>query len=676
MFAARQLEPPREVAVKVLRVAPTRARDLGRFRTEANALARLGHPAIARIYASGVDRRNGLALPYIVMERIASARSVVEWARAPGRSPHAIALAFAEIGDAMQHGHNRGVIHRDLKPSNILVDGDDRPRVIDFGIARLVSGADEDQTETLAGVLIGTPAYMAPEQFELPGAEIDARVDIHAIGLILYESLLGRRAYDITRERAFDARRIVRETDPPVPHRVDSHIPADLSAIAMKAMAKDRERRYPSMSALAEDLRAFVDGRARSDRHADRTDPSRDGRAHARRLGGRTDRARDRPSHRRGALARRHALGGRRRGRQHRGRRSRWPRTRPREDDAGCVGRRVLAGRNPPVRGRLDGRDRRDRPAHRAAPAERRGRRARHAEARVGRKPHPRDVRHARRRAAARPLVARGALDRRDRRRNRALVGQRRAARPGALARVGGRRPRVRGRWLRRTRRVRSRRRSRARPRRPAVAGGGPAGRPLRRGLARRFDARGRKRRGRDPRGRRAHRRAALQRAGRPRAVVVRLLSRWFAARDRRARRPRARILDRGRHRTRAPRHAVARTRVGRALRARSKHRRRDRVAPRALRRGRPLGDAARLVSAWAAARAHDARLRRPRADPARRRVGWNRLGPRPDAGIVARDPASRARRARRGRVRPGRHAARRVVRFRRRDRLAQDRLA
>ena len=266
VFAARQLEPPRPVAIKVLRVARTRARDIDRFRREANALARLEHAAIARIYASGIGRDGDIPLPYIVMERIADACSIVEWARAAGRTHAATALAFATVCDGMQQGHNRGVIHRDLKPSNILVDGDDRPRVIDFGVARLVSGDDDSDQETVAGALIGTPAYMAPEQFELAGAEIDARVDIHAIGLILYESLLGRRAYDITRERAFDARRIVRETDPPVPHRVDSHIPADLSAIAMKAMAKDRERRYPSMSALAEDLRAFVDGRAVSAR--------------------------------------------------------------------------------------------------------------------------------------------------------------------------------------------------------------------------------------------------------------------------------------------------------------------------------------------------------------------------------------------------------------------------
>lgn len=266
VFAARQLEPPRPVAVKVLRIAQTRARDIERFRREANALARLEHAAIARIYASGIERRGDVPIPYIVMERVADARSIVDWSRARGRTLVETALAFATVCDGMQQGHNRGVIHRDLKPSNVLVDGGNRPRVIDFGVARLVSGDGDAGHETMVGALVGTPAYMAPEQFDLPGSEIDARADIHAIGLILYEALLGRRAYEITRERAFDARRILRDTAPPVPHRVDSHIPADLSAIAMKAIAKDRERRYQSMSALAEDLRAFAEGRAVSAR--------------------------------------------------------------------------------------------------------------------------------------------------------------------------------------------------------------------------------------------------------------------------------------------------------------------------------------------------------------------------------------------------------------------------
>jgi len=261
VFGARQIDPPRAVAVKVLRLANARASHLRRFRTEAYALGRLLHPALARIYASGTERRGSIDLPYIVMERIDGAVTFVDWARAPRRTRHEIALRMAEVCDGMQHGHNRGVIHRDLKPTNILIGGDGRPHVIDFGIARLLSGDPAEQNETVAGALIGTPAYMSPEQFELAPVETDARIDIHAIGVILYESLTGRRPYDIPRHLYFDAAQIMRSVNPAMPHLVDSTIPRDLSAIVMKAMSKDRDRRYASMSEFADDLRAFTESR-------------------------------------------------------------------------------------------------------------------------------------------------------------------------------------------------------------------------------------------------------------------------------------------------------------------------------------------------------------------------------------------------------------------------------
>ncbi len=261
VYAAQQLQPARSVAVKVLRAGGKRQSQQRRFRTEAFALGRLVHPVLARIYSSGTAHRDGLELPYIVMERIDGSRDFVDWARGAGVTRRDIALRMADICDGMQHGHSRGVIHRDLKPSNILVDGAGQPHVIDFGIARLVS--DElDRNDTVAGALIGTPAYMAPEQFELAPEEVDIRIDIHALGVILYEVLAGRRPYEIPRHLYFDAAGIMRATEAPAPRLVDSTVPRDLSAIAMKAMAKDRDLRYATMSEFAADLRAFADGRS------------------------------------------------------------------------------------------------------------------------------------------------------------------------------------------------------------------------------------------------------------------------------------------------------------------------------------------------------------------------------------------------------------------------------
>jgi len=262
VFGARQLEPARPVAVKILRLAGARASHLRRFRNEAVALGRLVHPVLARIYASGTQQLRGSDLPYIVMERIEGALSFTEWAAAERRSREDIVRALASVCDGMQHGHNRGVVHRDLKPSNVLVGADGVPHIIDFGVARLVGADAGAAVDTLAGSLIGTPAYMAPEQFLLAPSEIDSRIDIHALGVILYEALTGRRPYEIPRHLYFDAARIIRDSSPAAPHLVDSTIPLDLSAIVMTAMAKDRERRYVSMSAFAEDLRAYLEGRS------------------------------------------------------------------------------------------------------------------------------------------------------------------------------------------------------------------------------------------------------------------------------------------------------------------------------------------------------------------------------------------------------------------------------
>ncbi|MFM7051472.1 MAG: WD40 repeat domain-containing serine/threonine protein kinase, partial [Planctomycetota bacterium] len=271
VFSATQLEPQRAVALKVLRTAGARVSHMRRFRTEAAVLGRLSHPAIARIYSSGVATRGSIDMPFLVMERIEGARSVVEWGAGSGGaarpSREEMVRCIAAVCDAMAFAHGRGVLHRDIKPSNVLVGADGQPRIIDFGIAR-VFGDGQGPDDTVAGALIGTPGYMAPEQFELGSADLDVRVDIHAIGVLLYEMLAGRRPYDIPRHLYFDAAQLMRTIEPAPLERVDATVPRDLAAIVAKAMNKDRDQRYTTMAELAEDLRHHLAGepvRARPD---------------------------------------------------------------------------------------------------------------------------------------------------------------------------------------------------------------------------------------------------------------------------------------------------------------------------------------------------------------------------------------------------------------------------
>ncbi|MFZ9880210.1 MAG: serine/threonine-protein kinase, partial [Phycisphaerales bacterium] len=233
VFSATQQQPERAVALKILRTAGARVSHMRRFRTEAAVLGRLAHPAIARIYSSGVATRGSVDMPFLIMERIEGARSVVEWAGGgAGRKPtrDEIVRCAIKVCDAMAFAHGRGVLHRDIKPSNILVGADGEPHVIDFGIAR-VFGEGASPDDTLAGALIGTPGYMALEQFELESADLDVRVDIHAIGILLYEMLGGQRAYEIPRQMYFDAAQIMRKREPAPLERIDATVPRDLSAI-------------------------------------------------------------------------------------------------------------------------------------------------------------------------------------------------------------------------------------------------------------------------------------------------------------------------------------------------------------------------------------------------------------------------------------------------------------
>lgn len=258
VYEAEQDEPRRRVALKVIR--PELATDglRRRFAHESLFLGRLQHPGIAQVYEAGTAETAEGPVPFIAMELVEGTRLGV-WTE--GHHPDLrtrIALMIA-LCDAVHHAHQRGLIHRDLKPGNILVDADGRPRVLDFGVARPADADLGTSLVTSHGELVGTIAYMSPEQLGGDPNDLDTRSDVYALGIILYELLCGRPPLELGNRPLEDALRAIREEDPPTLSTHDPHLAGDLSIIAATAMAKDREQRYASANALAMDLRRFLD---------------------------------------------------------------------------------------------------------------------------------------------------------------------------------------------------------------------------------------------------------------------------------------------------------------------------------------------------------------------------------------------------------------------------------
>lgn len=257
VYVARQSEPRRAVALKVLR-APTHASTSPtRFRREIEILGRLRHPGIARVFAGGVESVDGVQVPYMALELVPGAVPLVEFARS--RETPARLHLFLQACDAVHHAHLRGIVHRDLKPANLLVDERGTVQVIDFGIARLLDPEPASIAAgpaTRAGELFGTLAYMSPEQCD-DSADLDVRTDVYSLGLVLYELLAGRPAYDLD-GLSVTAALTRRLADPEPLRRVAPHQPADLCAIVATALARDPEARYGSVAALADDLRRYL----------------------------------------------------------------------------------------------------------------------------------------------------------------------------------------------------------------------------------------------------------------------------------------------------------------------------------------------------------------------------------------------------------------------------------
>jgi hypothetical protein len=256
VYEAEQDQPRRTVALKVIKPGLASPELLRRFAQESQALGRLQHPGIAQIYDAGTADTGYGPQPYFAMEYIRG-KGLREYVDAHHLNTRQRLEIFVKICDAVHHAHQRGLIHRDLKPGNILVDETGQPKILDFGVARVTDSDAQATMQTDVGQLVGTLAYMSPEQVLADPLELDTRSDVYALGVILYELLSGRLPYNIGKN-LHEALQAIREEDPSKLSSINRNFRGDIETIAAKALEKDKTRRYSSAAELAADVSRYL----------------------------------------------------------------------------------------------------------------------------------------------------------------------------------------------------------------------------------------------------------------------------------------------------------------------------------------------------------------------------------------------------------------------------------
>ncbi|MEJ2722370.1 MAG: serine/threonine-protein kinase, partial [bacterium] len=258
VYEAEQASPRRRVALKVLKGGHlVGKKDIRKFRRESQALGRLNHPSIAPIFESG---RTQEGLHYFAMELV-EGLPLHAFVNEKNPKQEEVLDIFRSVCEAVQYAHDHGVIHRDLKPSNIMIDQRGSPKILDFGLARMTRGDYGTlMTATRYGSVEGTPRYMSPEQDLGHTDEIDARTDVYALGVVLYEILTGQPPNRVTVISA-DTIRTICEELPPKPSHVAPHLGEGLDAIVLKALEKAPDDRYASVAEMREDIGRHLEGK-------------------------------------------------------------------------------------------------------------------------------------------------------------------------------------------------------------------------------------------------------------------------------------------------------------------------------------------------------------------------------------------------------------------------------